>query len=36
LKLERDGKLKTVLVGADRRITMASIKALLAPRERGR
>jgi excisionase family DNA binding protein len=30
-KLEREGKLKTVKIGADRRITVASIKALLAP-----
>lgn len=27
LKLEREGKLRTVLVGADRRITVDSIKA---------
>ncbi len=28
LKLEREGKLKTVLVGKDRRITVDSIKSL--------
>ena len=28
-KLEKKGKLKTTLVGADRRVTVASIRALL-------
>lgn len=31
LKLERDGKLKTILVGNDRRITVESLKALATP-----
>lgn len=34
LKLEREGKLKTILVGADRRVTISSIKALGAARRR--